>query len=82
MPTPDDYGRYRVRHKGDTASPAWSTRTFNPDRHVIVPGDASDTYGNALPPKPIRRLAIESPEPEAASAATDVTPTEEEESDR
>lgn len=81
MPAPDDYGRYRVRRKGDTASPAWSTRIFNPDRHVIVSGDASDTYGNALPPKLSRRLAIESPEPEAA-AAPDVTPTEEEESDR
>ena len=83
MPTPDIHGRYRVRRKGDTTSPAWSTRTLNPDRHVIVSGPASDTYGNALPPKPSRRLAIEEPVTEAdAAPESESTTTEVEESDR
>ena len=81
MPHPDAYGRYRVRRKGDSASPAWSTRNFNPERHVVIPGPASDTYGNALPDKPSRRL-----DPEPAAPGPDIPPepdtTEEEESDR
>lgn len=51
-PTPDEYGRYRVRIKGDTKSPIWSTRNFDPERHVALSGPASDSYGNALPSKP------------------------------
>lgn len=53
-PEPDEYGRYRVRRKGDTSSDAWSTRNYDPDRHVIVSGPASTTYGTAWPPKPHR----------------------------
>lgn len=62
-PKPDEHGRYRVRRKGDTQSGAWSTRLFDPDRHVVVAGPASDTYGNAWPEKPHRRLFFE-PAPE------------------
>lgn len=85
MPTPDEHGRYRVRRKGDTTSPAWSTRIFNPDKHVALSGPASDTYGNALPPKFSRRLAIEEPVTEVDDTpAPDITTTttEVEESDR
>jgi len=57
-PKPDEHGRYRVRRKGDTQSSAWSTSRFDPDRHVIVAGPASDTYGNAWPTKPHRRLLL------------------------
>ena len=58
-PEPDQHGRYRVRRKGDTSSPQWSTRNFDPEKHVIVSGPASDSYGAAWPPKPHRRLEID-----------------------
>lgn len=51
-PQPDEHGRYRVRRKGDTSSPSWSTRIFQPDKHVIVDAPASDTYGRPWPPTP------------------------------
>ena len=51
MPTPDRFGRFRVRAKSGHSG-IWSTRNFNPKLHEIVPGPASDTYGAALPPKP------------------------------
>lgn len=60
-PSPDAYGRFRVRAKGDTKSPIWSTRIFNPEMHVIAPGDASDSYGNALPAKPYVELGTTNP---------------------
>lgn len=63
-PDPDEHGRYRVRRKGDTQSGAWSTTRFDPERHVSVSGPASDTYGNAWPPKPHRRLLIEDEQPQ------------------
>lgn len=72
-PTPDEYGRYRVRRKGDTSAPAYSTPRFDPARHVIMPGPASDIYGAALPPKPSRRLAV-SEEPPAGGATTNDPP--------
>lgn len=56
IPEPDAHGRYRVRRKGDPQSPAWSTRIYDPEEHVIVPGPASDVYGAALPEKPHRLL--------------------------
>lgn len=65
-PTPDAHGRYRVRTKGDKNSPSWSTREFNPELHVIVGGDASDSYGNALPASPHW----------PAQTPADVTPTD------
>ena len=74
-PEPDQYGRYRVRRKGDTTSPAWSTRNFNPEKHVIVPGPASDTYGAAWPPKPHRRL--DTPVETSAPTTPDPDPNEE-----
>lgn len=52
LPQPDDHGRYRVRRKGDPASPAWSTLIYQPDKHVIVDAPASDTYGRPWPPAP------------------------------
>ena len=76
------YYEEAVRRKGDTSSPAWSTRIFNPDRHVIVSGPASDTYGQALPPKLSRRLAIEEPVTESDAPPEATTTTEAEESDR
>ena len=81
MPQPDKYGRYRVRRKGDTASPAWSTRIFNPDRHVIVSGPASDTYGSAWPPKYSRRLPVE-PMVDASEPLPSEPTTDDEESDQ
>ena len=80
-PQPDKHGRYRVRRKGDTASPAWSTRNFNPDKHVIAPGPASDTYGSAWPPKISRRLPLPA-EVEASEPLTSETTTDDEESDQ
>lgn len=70
-PTPDEQGRYRVRRKGDTQSDAWSTRMFDPERHVIVAGPTSDTYGNAWPVKPHRRLAEFAPENEDPDVVPD-----------
>ena len=82
-PEPDEHGRYRVRRKGDTRSGAWSTRHFDPERHVIVSGRASDTYGNAWPEKPHRRLDI-LPDPENEDSLDadpdNPTPTPDEES--
>lgn len=75
-PKPDKHGRYRVRRKGDTNSPAWSTRNFDPEKHVIVPGPASDTYGAAWPPKLHRRLEIEDADPQPN---TDTQPNPDEE---
>lgn len=60
MAKPDQWGRYRVRAKG-AKSGIWSTRNYRADRHEIVPGPASDTYGAALPPKPFKK-----PEPAKA----------------
>lgn len=51
-PTPDAHGRYRVRIKGDPQSPSWSTTLFDPAIHMIAGGDASDSYGNAIPERP------------------------------
>ena len=56
FPDPDEHGRYRVRRKGNTQSPAWSTTRFDPESHVSVSGPASDTYGNPWPVKPHRRF--------------------------
>lgn len=58
-PTPDRYGRFRVRPKGRTDATAYSTNAFDPDRHVLVPGPASDIYGKALPPKRFQRLEVQ-----------------------
>lgn len=51
-PKPDKHGRFRVRAKANDKSGTWSTRNYNPQIHVIAPGDASDTYGAAMPPHP------------------------------
>lgn len=65
-PEPDQWGRYRVRRKG-ARSAIYSTRRFDPDVHVIVPGPASDTYGEAIPPHPYRKPAANAaPTPDAA----------------
>lgn len=77
-PQPDEHGRFRVRRKGDTSSPAWSTRRFDPVKHVTVPGPASDTYGAALPPKPHRRLDAAPPVPAPPPARPTTTTTTEE----
>lgn len=59
-PQPDEYGRYRVRRKGDTSSPSWSTRLFRPDRHMLVDSPpASDTYGRPWPATPADVTAAE-----------------------
>lgn len=51
---PDQYGRYRVRDKTNKRSGTWSTTVFNPDTMLMVANaDASDTYGKALPAKPM-----------------------------
>lgn len=71
-PTPDQHGRYRVRRKGDPQSPSWSTRIYNPDKHVIVPGDASDTYGAALPPGEQGRTVLDPPLQTATTSLGDI----------
>lgn len=65
MATPDNHGFYRVRNKGVKGSHVWSTRVYDPERHTIHPGPASDCYGHALPPK----LRTQLPTPAATDAA-------------
>lgn len=70
MPRPDKHGWYRVRRRGQRRSPVWSTRRYLPEKHVIVPGAASDSYGAALPTKYPRLWTpppVQAPEPGEAT---------------
>ena len=46
---PDLHGWYRV-HAIDGSGLDYSTTVYDPERHVIVIGDTSDTFGNPFPP--------------------------------
>ena len=75
-PTPDRYGRYRVRDRTNRRSGTWSTTIYNPDTMQLVSGAASDCYGAALPPKPWRP-APSGATPETPAPAGENTTTEE-----
>ena len=50
-PTPDVFGRYRVSEVVGGLTRHYSTASFIPGVHKIVPGPASYDNGDALPPK-------------------------------
>lgn len=78
-PEPDQYGRYRVRRKGDKQSPSWSTRLYDPEKHVIVSGPASDSYGAAWPSKPHRRFSVTDTDESFPQPHTEPNPNPDEE---
>jgi len=59
---PNTNGWYRV-HAIDGSGLDYSTTIFDPERHVIVDGDASDAYGRPLPVGVSVGVSVGVPEP-------------------